>query len=89
MPNPILQALGQRSPNPNMMNAMNNARQIISVAKNSNNPIGMLNAMAYNNPTVRQAMQYVQACGGNAQQAFYNLAQQKGVNPDEILNMVR
>jgi hypothetical protein len=27
--------------------------------------------------------------GGNAQQVFYQLAQQKGINPNDILNMFK
>jgi len=31
-------------------------------------------------------MEYVKSQGGNAEQAFYNLAQQQGVDPQSILD---
>jgi hypothetical protein len=49
------------------------------------NPVGMLQ----NLPQYQQAMQLVQQSGGNAQAAFYKLAQQRGVDPNEILNALR
>ena len=44
--------------------------------------------MAANNPQMQQVMQVIQQNGGNAQQAFYNLAQQKGVDPNVILQQL-
>lgn len=38
---------------------------------------------------IGQAMELVQQNGGDARAAFYNLAKQKGVNPDDILNQLR
>jgi len=31
-------------------------------------------------------MDYVKSQGGNAEQAFYNLAQQRGIDPQSILD---
>lgn len=44
--------------------------------------------MAANNPQMQQVMQYIQQNGGNAKQAFYNLAQQRGIDPQIILNQL-
>jgi hypothetical protein len=49
----------------------------------------MLQMLAQTNPVVQQAMTYVNQNGGNAQQAFYNLAQQKGVDPMAVLNQLK
>ena len=49
----------------------------------------MLNLMAQKNPALRQAMDYVGKSGGDPKKAFYELAKQKGVNPDEILKMLK
>lgn len=38
---------------------------------------------------IGQAMDLVRQNGGDAKTAFYNLAKQKGVNPDDILNQLR
>ena len=45
--------------------------------------------MAQSNPQLQQVMQYIQENGGDAKTAFYNLAKQKGVDPNDILNQVR
>ena len=49
----------------------------------------MLQQMMSQNPQMKQAVDYVNANGGNAKAAFYKLAEQKGVNPDEILQMLK
>ena len=49
----------------------------------------MLNQMLGNNPAYKQVMNYVNENGGDAQVAFYKMAQEKGVDPNEILNQLR
>ena len=49
----------------------------------------MLQQMLQNNPQYQQAMQLVNQAGGDPRQAFYQMAQQMGVNPDEILSMIK
>lgn len=49
----------------------------------------MFNQMAQQNPQLKQVMDYVNANGGDAKQAFYKLAQEKGVNPDDILAQLK
>jgi hypothetical protein len=34
-------------------------------------------------------MNYINQNGGDPKQAFYAMAREKGVNPDEILNMLK
>ena len=53
------------------------------------NPQSTLSQMAQSNPQLQQVMQYIQENGGDAKTAFYNLAKQKGVDPNDILNQVR
>ena len=64
---------------------------------NSNNPIvqklqnNMVNQMANqinNNPQLAQAIKYVNDNGGNPKDAFYKLAKEKGVDPQNILNQL-
>ena len=82
MPNPILQALGQRNPN----NPLMRMKQMFSLIKNANNPMAMVQQMAMNNPQFNQALQmaqnYVNQCGGNPQQALNNMFQQNGIDPN-------
>lgn len=53
------------------------------------NPQMMLSQMMGQNPQIKQVMDYVNANGGDPQKAFYKLAQERGVNPDDILNQLR
>ena len=57
--------------------------------KNSSNPQAMLNLMANSNPQLKQVLTYIKDNGGNAQQAFYNYAQQNGVDPNEVLDALK
>ena len=79
MTNPMLGALNQSRlmPIKNMMQAMRG------------NPQMMLNQMAAQNPQVKQVLDYVQQNGGDAKAAFYKMAQEKGVNPDDVLSMLK
>ena len=49
----------------------------------------MLNQMMQNNPQYKQVMDYVNQNGGDPQKAFYAMAKEKGVNPEDILNQLR
>ena len=42
-----------------------------------------------NNPGMKQAIDYVNANGGDPKEAFYKLAQEKGVDPQTILNSLK
>ena len=65
------------------------SNSIISMLKNSKNPQALLQTMAKQNPQVRQIMELVNQNGGNPKQAFYNLAKQRGVDPESILSQLR
>jgi len=80
MVNPILQMLNQQS------RQLNPANNIISMIKNSQNPQALISNMMAQNP---QVANIINAYGGDPKAAFYGLAQQKGVNPDDILNMLK
>ena len=64
-------------------------QQMIGLIKSSGNPQAMLMQMMQNNPNVKQAMEIVQQYGGDAEKAFYALAEQKGINPQEILDLLK
>ena len=62
--------------------AMSNIQQAVQLAKG--NPLALMQGPQYN-----QAMQLIQQAGGDARAAFYNLARQKGVDPEQILSMLK
>ena len=64
-------------------------RQMIGMLKSSGNQQALLMQMMQNNPNVKQAMEIVQQYGGDAEKAFYALAEQKGINPQEILDLLK
>ena len=67
----------------------NNLQQMMNTIKNSRNPKAMLEQMMQSNPQIQQAMNYINQNGGNAKDAFYALARQKGVDPESVLRMFR
>ena len=80
--NPILQRM-------QMPNNLNQIRNMMNTVKNAGNPQAMLMNMAQNNPRIKQAMDVINKSGGDPQKAFYALAEQKGVNPEDILSQLR
>lgn len=54
------------------------------------NPLltGIVNQTMQNNPQIKQVMDYINQNGGDPKTAFYKLAQEKGVDPNEILKQV-
>ena len=58
---------------------------MVQQIKSVGNPQMMLQQM----PQYRQVMDYIQQNGGDAQRAFYQKAQEMGVNPDDILSQLR
>lgn len=48
-----------------------------------------INQMAETNPQMQQVMQIVRQNGGDAKAAFYNLARQRGVDPNVVLQQLQ
>ena len=63
-------------------------RQMINMLRSSGNPQAMLGQMMAGNPQVRQVMEIVQQYGGDADKAFRAIARQKGIDPQEIIDMM-
>ena len=80
---PILQQLNQ-SQSPMAM-----IKQMMDSVRFAQNPQALLNQMAQNNPQLKNAMDIARQYGNDPQRAFYELARQKGVNPDDVLKMLK
>ena len=52
------------------------------------NPMAFLQNQ-FSQTQIGQAMDLVKQNGGDAKAAFYNLAKQRGVNPEDILSQLR
>ena len=64
-------------------------KQMFGMVQSAQNPQAMLNQLASSNPMMKQAMDLINASGGDAMKAFYTLAAEKGVDPQEILDMLK
>ena len=53
------------------------------------NPQMMINQLMAQNPNMKQVMDIINQAGGDPKKAFYDLAEQKGVNPQDILDMLK
>lgn len=62
---------------------------MMSTIKSAQNPQMMLNNMMMQNPQYKQVMDYINQNGGDAKTAFYKMAQEKGVNPNDIINALK
>ena len=79
----ILQQLGKSQP------AMGQIKQMMQMVRSAGNPQAMLQKLAMNNPQVRQVMEIVQKHGGDPMTAFRAEAEARGVDPEEILRMLK
>lgn len=59
---------------------------IMNQIKMAQNPQYALNQIVMNNPQFAQVVNLIKSMGGNPQQAFYSLAQQRGIDPQAVLN---
>lgn len=64
-------------------------RQMMGMVKAAQNPQAMLQQIAQNNPKMKQAMDLVQQYGGDPNRAFHEVARQMGIDPNEIINMLK
>ena len=55
----------------------------------SQNPQMAIQNIMQNNPNMKQAIDYINANGGNPKDAFYKLAKERGINPDTILDSLK
>jgi hypothetical protein len=60
----------------------------MSMVQSAQNPQAMIMQMMQTNPNVQKAMDYMKQFS-DPKTAFYNLARQKGVNPDDVLNSLK
>lgn len=61
-------------------------KQMWNNLKTISNPQQAINQALQNNPQIQQL---IQLSNGNPEQAFYTLAKQRGIDPNDILNMLK
>ena len=85
MQNPMLQALRSQPVNNNLSQIKN----MMNMIRSARNPQAMLQSMMQNNPQMRQVIDLISQSGGDPKAAFYKLAQEKGIDPQQILDMLK
>lgn len=78
MPNPIMQAI--QSPR------IQQIKDTLSLIKNAGNPQVLVEQMLNQNPQVKGILAQN---NNDPKKAFYSMANQMGINPDEILSMLK
>lgn len=84
--NPLLNPRNNVSQRPQQSPQMDQLRQMVQLYKNSKNPMLAMQNMLEQNQELKVVMNFVNKNGGNAQQLFYELAREAGVNPQDVLN---
>lgn len=80
-----------------MYNNTNNQRNsipnslfaVFNQIRNSPNPNQAMQQLLNSNPQYQGIMEYINQNGGDAKSAFYNMAAQRGVDPNSILSQLR
>ena len=68
---------------------MGQIKQMMNLVNGAQDPGTMIRQLMDRNPQMKQVMDVINSAGGDPRRAFYELAQQKGVDPQEILNMMK
>lgn len=63
-------------------------KQVMSMVRGAKDPQAALMSMMGNNQQMQQVMSVVKQYGGNPMQAFRAMAEENGLDPDEILSMI-
>lgn len=84
----MLQKLNQGN-STTINNNQGQIKDFVNMIKNSGNPQLMLQSMMERNPQMKQLMTMINQNGGDPKKLFYEVAKQRGINPDQILNLFR
>ena len=85
MSNPMLSQLNQSQISQNLAPIKN----MMNMIRSSKDPQSMFTQLMQQNPQMRSIMQYVNSNGGDPKSAFYAMAKEKGINPEDILSQLR
>jgi len=68
---------------------INQIKNWISQLKGMGNPNEGLKMLISQNPQLQQVMNLIQQSGGDPKQVFMKMAQARGINPQQIINMLK
>ena len=87
MVNPILQAMQKTTAQ--IPAANNPVTQLINNVKSCSNPEQMIFNMAQTNPQIASIINQAAKSGQSYKDLFYSVAQAKGIDPEQIINLLR
>ena len=64
-------------------------QQIINMVSHSNNPMQLMQTMAQSNPQLQSILNLIQTNQKSPKDLFFEMAQQRGVDPQQILQMLQ
>lgn len=70
------------------MNNINQIKNLMETVRNSSNPQALFGAMMVQNPQMRDAVATINNYG-DGRTAFYEIAKQRGIDPEVVLNMLK
>ena len=79
----ILQQLATANPQ------LQQIKNLMGMLRSANNPQAMLTQLAQNNPQLKQVLDIVQQHGGDPMAAFQAEAQARGIDPNQIMGMLK
>ena len=74
--------------NPMNSNSIGEMKSMYQAFRNTNNPIGLFQQLAGRNPRLKPILDQLKN-GANPQQLFNQVCQQRGINPQELMNMLK
>lgn len=70
-------------------NGIGNIIGLYNMLKGKSDPMQALQSMAQTNPQIKKAFDMIQQNGGDIQSTFYKLAEQNGIDPNQVINMLK
>lgn len=74
--------------NPMNINRIGQMKSMFQTFQNARNPMALFQQMAMRNPQLQPILNMVRQ-GMNPNQIFENICKQKGINPQELINMIK
>ena len=72
-----------------MIQRIQQIKSLMSSMQNASNPQQMLNSIISQNPQMRSVQELIDKHNGDARAAFYELAKERGVDPEVIIDALK
>lgn len=79
--NPMLDLINKQRMSP--------MKDVLNKIQSAQNPTLLFSQLMSKNPHLQEVVKYIQDNGGDPERAFYKMAQERGVDPESILNQLR